>query len=285
MKWGDKSVNGCKSVPCDKLHPLLCPRSLDLKCFEKTCDVKLHTRKCKRARPTISDPAKTGNRAVKKAPIGTAPKPAASQTGPKEGVPSQSQPSAVHHHQQGGTPVQVPSQWYQPGVYQPLAGMPGGVSNQWLPPPGPQHVQPPLPGGYQGGVHWGGVHPGQSPPPGITPLQVGQVPQPPGTWSAFGQPTVPWTPVQYPGVLPAAAVGHVPGSAPQTASVSSMQPPSFQLGCAVTSPAAHQLLDVWAANMAKEMARQTEITRAMLVSSVKEMSQHLGGQGILRPHF
>ena len=30
MKWGDKSEKGCKKVPCDKLHPLLCPRSLNL---------------------------------------------------------------------------------------------------------------------------------------------------------------------------------------------------------------------------------------------------------------
>ena len=202
MKWGDKSVNGCKNVPCGKLHPLMCPRSLDLKCFEKTCDVKLHTRKCRRAKPPQSDPAKTGNGGVKKASLETASKPVASQTGSKEGVPSQPQLSAV--------PVQVPVQWYQSGVYQPLAGMPGSVPNQWPSPPGPQHVQPPLPGGQQGGVHWGVVHSGQPPPLGTSPLQAAQVPQP-GTWPTYGQPTGPWPAAQYPGVLPAAAVGQVPG--------------------------------------------------------------------------
>ena len=42
MKWGDKVDKGCKKVPCDKLHPLVCPRSLDLKSLEKNCDVKHH---------------------------------------------------------------------------------------------------------------------------------------------------------------------------------------------------------------------------------------------------
>ena len=50
MKWGDKSSNGCKKVPCSKLHPHVCPRSLDLKCFVQNCDVKLHIKKCVRER-------------------------------------------------------------------------------------------------------------------------------------------------------------------------------------------------------------------------------------------
>ena len=48
MKWGDKVDKGCHKVPCEKLHPLVCPRSLDLKCLASNCDVKLHTRKCQR---------------------------------------------------------------------------------------------------------------------------------------------------------------------------------------------------------------------------------------------
>ena len=263
MKWGDKSVNGCKSVPCDKLHPLLCPRSLDLKCFEKACDVKLHTRKCKRARPTQSDPNKSGKRAVKDAPSGSAPKPAASQTSSQGGVPSQWQPPAVPYQYQAGPPpavpyqyqagppVQAPSQWYPPGVPPPIAGVTGGLSNQWIPPPGVQYVQPP---GHPGNWH-----------------------SLPGTWPVYGQPS---TTASAPWSAPTSGQG-----LPQTSGLGSMQSPNFQMGCAVTSPPVHQILEVWATNMAREMARQSEITRGMMFSSVKEMSQHLGGQGGLRPSF
>ena len=48
MKWGDRSDKGCSDGDCSKLHPLLCDKSLDLKCFAKTCPHKLHTLKCQR---------------------------------------------------------------------------------------------------------------------------------------------------------------------------------------------------------------------------------------------
>ena len=61
MKWGDKVDKGCKKVPCEKLHPLVCPRSLDLKCLEKSCDVKLHTRKCQRSKHSGGSGGTTGD--------------------------------------------------------------------------------------------------------------------------------------------------------------------------------------------------------------------------------
>ena len=47
MKWGNKHKNGCLS-DCGKVHPLLCPKFLDLKCVDKPCSYKLHTLKCVR---------------------------------------------------------------------------------------------------------------------------------------------------------------------------------------------------------------------------------------------
>ena len=51
MKWGSKHVNGCNHLECDKLHPILCPKSLDLKCVDTNCSYKLHTLKCVRQLP------------------------------------------------------------------------------------------------------------------------------------------------------------------------------------------------------------------------------------------
>ena len=49
MKWGNKGENGCKAQDCEKAHPTLCIRSLDLKCTVQDCPAKLHTLKCKRS--------------------------------------------------------------------------------------------------------------------------------------------------------------------------------------------------------------------------------------------
>ena len=38
-------MTGAAAVP----HPTLCPRSLDLGCFDKFCKWKLHTQRCQRA--------------------------------------------------------------------------------------------------------------------------------------------------------------------------------------------------------------------------------------------
>ena len=59
MKWGNRHENGCKDTKCDKLHPLLCEKSLDLKCFSDSCPHKLHTLKCKRK--TQQSDSKTSN--------------------------------------------------------------------------------------------------------------------------------------------------------------------------------------------------------------------------------
>ena len=47
MRWGSKGDKGCKG-DCNKLHPVVCPSSLDLMCTKKNCDYRLHVSKCKR---------------------------------------------------------------------------------------------------------------------------------------------------------------------------------------------------------------------------------------------
>ena len=65
MKWGDKAPNGCKKVPCDKLHPQVCPRSLDLKCLEVNCDLKLHVKKCvRKGRASFNNQQRSGSRST-----------------------------------------------------------------------------------------------------------------------------------------------------------------------------------------------------------------------------
>ena len=49
MRWGNKSDRGCSGIACGKSHPTLCPKSLDLKCFDNQCPWKLHTHRCMRA--------------------------------------------------------------------------------------------------------------------------------------------------------------------------------------------------------------------------------------------
>ena len=47
MKWGNKGPKGCKGG-CNKLHPKVCPKSLDLLCADQNCTYKIHVYKCKR---------------------------------------------------------------------------------------------------------------------------------------------------------------------------------------------------------------------------------------------
>ena len=49
MKWGDRHEKGCIGTTCNKVHPLLCGKSLDLVYLDKMCPYKLHTLKCKRS--------------------------------------------------------------------------------------------------------------------------------------------------------------------------------------------------------------------------------------------
>ena len=53
MKWGSKDERGCTMVleTCKKVHPTLCPKSLDLRCYDKQCPYKLHATECQRSRP------------------------------------------------------------------------------------------------------------------------------------------------------------------------------------------------------------------------------------------
>ena len=63
MRWGDKILKGCKDEQCPKLHPPLCPKSLDLKCLDKACPHKLHAQNCvrpKRSRVISPENASTG---------------------------------------------------------------------------------------------------------------------------------------------------------------------------------------------------------------------------------
>ena len=53
------------------------------------------------------------------------------------------------------------------------------------------------------------------------------------------------------------------------------------MGCTTPDPAVHQILEVWAGNMQKELERQSEISRNMLADKVKEVCQFLGDQGVL----
>ena len=48
LKWGSKHENGCNLSSCEKAHPVLCPKSLDLQCVDESCLYKLHTQKCVR---------------------------------------------------------------------------------------------------------------------------------------------------------------------------------------------------------------------------------------------
>jgi hypothetical protein len=48
MRWGDRDGRGCSGITCGKAHPSLCPKSLDLRCFDRFCSWRLHTEKCQR---------------------------------------------------------------------------------------------------------------------------------------------------------------------------------------------------------------------------------------------
>ena len=60
MKWGHRNEKGCKDAEFGKLHPLLCDKSLDLKCFDKSCPHKLHTLRCKRKSVLSADDSRSG---------------------------------------------------------------------------------------------------------------------------------------------------------------------------------------------------------------------------------
>ena len=59
--------------------------------------------------------------------------------------------------------------------------------------------------------------------------------------------------------------------------------PNFQTRCAPQDPAVHQILEVWAGNMQKELERQAEFTRNMMSNKVKDLYMFLERQGAPRP--
>ena len=59
MKWGNRSSKGCSDAKCEFLHPLLCGKSLELKCLDKACPYRLHTQKCQRL-PTSASGGQPG---------------------------------------------------------------------------------------------------------------------------------------------------------------------------------------------------------------------------------
>ena len=48
MKWGDRGEKGCHKNPCDKIHPAVCQKSLDLAYLDRGCQARLHVQRCKR---------------------------------------------------------------------------------------------------------------------------------------------------------------------------------------------------------------------------------------------
>ena len=71
LRWGNKNVKGCNLPDCPKLHPSVCPASLDLLCTDQNCLHKLHVQKCKRRAVSDSDrPNRTKIKSVKKKQTG-----------------------------------------------------------------------------------------------------------------------------------------------------------------------------------------------------------------------
>ena len=290
MNWGDRAEKGCKKVPCDKLHPLVCPRSLDLLCLEKVCDVRLHTKKCKRGnRPPSANDARgnarpTGSSATRNQPKASEPRqvkvkpPVAGQ--PDTVVGAQAMPSQgwAHHHPGVVWPGAHAGPWAQPhsmgtahpgsyaGQPYPAGGLPGvgGL-------PGPVGGYPAVwPSGHAYGAGAGGQL--GWPGPYVQP-----------TPSGFSGPVWPGGHTQTPGNfnfpnnlnLQASAVpGQQQSSFPSYGS-------SFQTRCTTPDPAVHQMLEVWAGNIQRELVKQTE---TILSNKMKDMITQLGGQSGPR-HF
>lgn len=280
-------------MPCEKLHPLVCPRSLDLVCLERKCDVKLHTKKCKRP---VRQPSDRGDAAKGKVKSAVS-KPDREQE--KDKAPAVSQPVWSNPGVVWPGPVANSAQWSQPGIVWPGQGvhagqlhtgagvLPGPVGG----PPAPTGV-PPVSGGAHPGWSGSGCYVQAAAPAnqsGVWPgLNVGQ---PTGQAGAIGgQPGGSW-PGQY--VQPTAApvwpgnnnhqIGNFnfQGNAAQGNQQYSSpgQFPSFQTRCTIPDPAVHQMLEAWAGNIQRELVKQTEI---LLSNKVKDMITHLGGQSGLR---
>ena len=61
MRWGNRNIRGCSGITCGKAHPKLCPKSLDLKCFDSQCPFKLHTHRCLRSEQGWRQPGARGS--------------------------------------------------------------------------------------------------------------------------------------------------------------------------------------------------------------------------------
>ena len=279
MKWGDKVDKGCKKVPCDKLHPLVCPRSLDLKCLEKSCDVKLHTRKCQRSKHSgvKGDQPSAGSRDTTS---GQGRRPTVSK--PKPTNNDKGQDSSDVQHNPG----------YSQAAYQGWAGPTQGLPQQW-------GVQGQQQQGYSHRVQQGCGLQGNNCYNNIFQACTSEQPlRNTALHDQYGQANVhqgflgcvqgqqhqqggaaPGQPHQQSG----AALGQHAGAGQSASPGVPVWKQSFQMGCTTPDPAVHQILEVWAGNMQKELERQSEISRNMLANKVKEVCQFLGGQGVLRP--
>ena len=285
MNWGDRSERGCKKVPCEKLHPAVCPRSLDLVCMEINCDVKLHTKKCKRpARHSPTPPNRTW------------PQYRSSRSGPWQG------PSNPTNHPPRGWQVPPPAGCQAPGNIWPSfhAVEAGAHPHPGHHPDNPGGGPPGLPAVGQTGA-W--TIPLQNPAAGSvhgwlgtgrvnfkdTAGQVHQHQQPssmvqgcrPGTQyqNTAGQGHQQSTPI-----IQGQRSGNInfqerAGQVHQQPTLP-MQGQSFQVGCTTQDPAVHQMLQDWAGNIQRELLTQTEV---MLTSKVRDLIIHLGGQGGPRP--
>ena len=262
MKWGDKNNKGCKKSPCDKLHPLVCPRSLDLKCLERNCDVKLHTRKCVRSKHGAGPSAMPGGQGW-------------------SGVRGHRQHAGVTQwrpvgHAHSGVPVH--EQQPAPQVYcQPQQLGSFGQAHQEV------HHQP-LRAGHHGHVQQGAAH---ILPPPQNPWIQGK--------DGYNNVFQVRNPVQqeYPAKHPTGQQGWVhehghqhPSGVPNQQTVgmaastsNTMGNPHFQTRCTPPSPDVHQILEIWAGNIQREMERQSEMNKHMLQNKMKEMCLMLGGQG------
>ena len=269
----------------------MCPRSLDLLCLEKVCDVRLHTKKCKRGNrpPKASGNARsTGSSITRKQ---------TTDSDSRQDKPSVAvQPDTVPVQ---GAQAKPPQGWANPGVVWPGAhaapwGQSQAMGTTQLGPMAGQHypTSQMVAGGFQGpvsGLPGVGGHPGslggysavwpsgytygavpggqlgwpgphvQPPPSGFTgPGWPGSHTQPPGNFNFTNNPN-----------LQASAVhGQQQSSCPSFGS-------SFQTRCTNPDPAVHQMLEVWAGNIQRELVKQTE---TILSNKMRDMITHLGGQ-------
>ena len=109
MKWGSKHANGCKVLPCPRAHPSMCIKSLDLKCLDRNCPVRLHTSKCARWKAPNSGAGVNGGSRVWETRTQSQGDPPGKGAGPpgSGGAP----PNNLQTNWQSGSSAQAPHPW------------------------------------------------------------------------------------------------------------------------------------------------------------------------------